>query len=167
MAKHAFHVINVTLIGSRGTSSANSFRPVLPKCQVHVLHGFAKIQIWDRVSIEKHDERTFPKEQSRLLQHLPAVPLNDTNVSLSHIQRDCLSASASRPDFLSFKPRQEDEERGSRGHLSVHHPNSRNFSRFRLPVLQIQLSEQNFFQRQAHADSFIIAVCCCLSLCCK
>ena len=45
-------------------------------------------------------------------QHHPAVPQNDTNVLLFHTQRDsCLSASASKPDFLSFRPRQEDEER--------------------------------------------------------
>ena len=38
-------------------------RQVLPTCQFHVLHGFAKIQIWDRVSIstKNHDERTFPR----------------------------------------------------------------------------------------------------------
>ena len=36
---------------------------VRPKCRFHVLHGFARIQIWDRVSIssENHDERTVPK----------------------------------------------------------------------------------------------------------
>ena len=40
------------------------FRQVLPKCQVHVLHDFAKIQNWPRVSgsSENHDERTVPKE---------------------------------------------------------------------------------------------------------
>ena len=58
MAEHAFHVINVTLFGSRGTSSANRFHQVLPKCQVDVLRGSAKIQTWDRVSnsSENRDE---------------------------------------------------------------------------------------------------------------
>ena len=50
---------------------------------------------------------------------------------------------------------------------TVHHQSSRNLSRFRLPVLQIQLSKQNFFQTQAYVDSFIIAVSCCLSFRCR
>ena len=50
---------------------------------------------------------------------------------------------------------------------TVHHQSSRNLSRFRKTVSQIQLSEWNFFQAQTYADSFVIAVCRCLSLCCR
>ena len=70
------------------------FHQVRPECQVHVLHGFARIQTWDRVSIssKNHDERTVPKEhvlhQSLSSQQHPAVPQNDTNVLLFHTQRD-------------------------------------------------------------------------------
>ena len=34
-------------------------RHVLPKCEVHVLHGFVKIQIWDRVSMSTDEQ--FPR----------------------------------------------------------------------------------------------------------
>ena len=90
---------------------------VRPECRFHVSHGFARIQTWDRVSIssENHDERTVPKvhllHQSLLSQHHPTVLQSDTSVFVPHSTRLCLSASASKPDFLSFRPRQEDEER--------------------------------------------------------
>ena len=79
-------------------------------------HGFARIQIWDRVSIftENHDGRTVPKvhvlHQSLLSQHHPAVPQNHTNVLSCHTQRDsevCFQAhpsqSGSRNHVVSKK----------------------------------------------------------------
>ena len=86
-------------------------RLVPPNCQVHVVHGFVSIRIWDRVSTsaEISNGRTAPKE-SLLVQRHPAVQQNGNNVS-PHSKRLCLRASASRSDFLSFKPRHEDEER--------------------------------------------------------
>ena len=97
LARYAFHEINVTLFGSCGTSSANW----LPS-------GSSKVSI-------PRFEQTVPKvhvlHQSLLSQHHSAVPHIDTNVFIvPHSTRLCLSASASKPDFLSFKPRQEDED---------------------------------------------------------
>ena len=89
LARHAFHVINVTLFGSRGTSFANllssgSSRVSIPR--------FARF-----------------REDSKLgscinFQRKPRI-------TVPHATRLCLSASASNPDLLSFRPRQEDEER--------------------------------------------------------
>ena len=94
LAKHAFHVINSTLFGSRGTSSINSFSSGSSKISSPRSARFREDSNLDRVSIssENHDERTVPKvhllRRSLLLQHLPAVPQLDINVSLFHTQRD-------------------------------------------------------------------------------
>ena len=86
-----------------------------------------------------------------------------------HSTRLGLSAIASRPDFLSFRPRHEDKER-ARASKTPRQSTTKaagNLSRFRLPILQIQLSEQNFFQAPKCVDTFVIAVCRSLSLCCR
>ena len=53
-------------------------------------------------------------------------------------QMSCLSSQDKR---TKSEPRRLDT-------TTVHHQSSRHLSRFRLPVLQIQLSERNFFQTQ-------------------
>ena len=55
--------------------------------------------------------------------------------------------------FLVFqaKTRGRRTSQGVVDTTTVHHQSSRILSRFRLPVLQIQLSKQNFFQTQAYA----------------
>ena len=90
LTRHAFHVINVTLFGSRATSSANSSSSGSSRVSIPRLARF--IQTLDRVSIasENHDERTVPKapvlHQSLLSHHLTAVLKNDTNVLSFHIR---------------------------------------------------------------------------------
>ena len=71
-------------------------------------------------------------------------------IIVPHSTRLCLSASASKPDFLSdrAKTRGRRASQGVVDTTTVHHQSSRNLSRFRLPVSQIQLSEHNFFQAQ-------------------
>ena len=132
---------------------------------------FAMIQTSDRVSIssEDHEERTVPKvhvlRQSLLSEHHPAVPQNDTQrITVLHSTRLCLSASASKPDFLSFRPRQEASQ-GVVDTTTVPPPEQREF----VDCLFCTSScpNRNFFQAQTYVDSFVIAVCCCLCFCCS
>ena len=93
LARHAFHEVNVTLFGSRGTSSANSLssgssRVSIPRCA----RFREDSNLASCINFENHDERTVSEvhvlHQSLLSQHHPAVPQNDTNVLLFHTQRD-------------------------------------------------------------------------------
>ena len=150
----AFHVINVTLFGSRGTSSANWLSSGSSRVRFHVLHGFARIQTWDRVSVpsENHDERTVPKVHmlhlSLLSQHHPTVLQSDISASLFHTQRDSVLRKCFQTRVLVFQTetRRRKASQGIVDTTTVHHQRSKNLFRFRLPVSQIQLSEQNFFQ---------------------
>ena len=81
-------------------------------------HGFARIQIWDRASIFTENPRRTHSSQGARAAFVSfgttspsCVAESHKRVIVPHSTRLCLSASASRPDFLSFKPRQEDEER--------------------------------------------------------
>ena len=48
-----------------------------------------------------------------------------------------------------------------------HHDKSNGYcSCFGLPSSEVEFSEQNFCQAQSDVDGFVIAICCCLSLCC-
>ena len=118
---HAFHVINATLFRSRGTSAANSSSP--PSSSKMSSPRFARFRedsnMWRSCQFppKTTTKGQFPKKhvlcQNLLLQHLPAEPGNDTNVpTVPHSTRLCLSASASRPNFLSFQSIKEDEARG-------------------------------------------------------
>ena len=107
-----------------------------------------------------------PKEhvlcQNLLLSHLPAVPRNDTNVSSFRTERKRFQ------DRFVFQAKTRGR-RTSHGFLSttnIHYQNSKNLFCFRWPISLFQLSKQNFFQARTFVDSFIIAVCCCLSFCC-
>ena len=148
MGKHAFHVINVTLFGSLGTSSANSFSSVSSKMSSPRFARFREDSNLDRVSVssENHDERTVPKEhvprQSLLLQHPPAVPQNDTNVSLCHVQRDSVSLferKGLQARFLVFpdQDKRTKSEPGRRRHHDSPPPKQQEFC----PVSDCQFCE--------------------------
>ena len=149
LVQPAFHVINVTLFGFRGTSSANWLSSGSSRVRFHVLHGFVRIQTWDRVTIssENHDERTVPKVH---VLHLslchnatqlccrvtPAYHCSTLNETL--FERKCFQTR-----FLVFqtKTRRRRASQGIVDTTTVHHQSSKNLSRFSLPVSQIQLSE--------------------------
>ena len=148
-------------------------RQVLPRCQVHVLHRFAKIQIWDRASMPTENH---PREQFR--RSTCCVRVFCYNISQpcrgmtrkSHraaLNETLFERKRFQAGFLVFqaKTRGRRTSQGVEDTTTVHHQSSRNLSRFRLPVLQVQLSKQNF-QAQAYVDSFIIVVCC-LCFCCS
>ena len=119
-----------------------------------------------------HDGRTVPKEhvlcQSLLLPHLRAVSRNDTNVSSCHTQRDSVRAQAlpGQISRLSSQDKRTKSEPKRRRHHDSPPPEQQEFvslliASFANPAVK------NFFQKQAYVDSFIIAVCCCLSFCCR
>ena len=68
---------------------------------------------------------------------------------------------------LQTKTRGRRTSQGVVDTMTVHCQSSRNLSCFCLPVVQIKLPEQNFRPAQPCVDSFVIAVCCCLSFCCR
>ena len=135
-----------------------------------VSRGF-KLVDRESISSENHDGRTFPKvhvlHQSLSSEHHAAVPQSDTSVLLFHTQRDSVSAQAPPSHILGLQTRRRRASQGIVDTTTIHHQSSRNSSRFRLSVSQIQVSEQNVFQAQTYVDNFVIAVCRCLILCCK
>ena len=171
LARHTFHVVNVTTLRiSWNVVCKLIVIRFVPECRFHVLHGFARIQNWDRVSIssENHDERNSSKgaraasesfvttSRSCAAEPTPAYCCSTLNETL--FKRKCF-----QPGFLVFqtKTRRRRARPGHRRHHdSLHHQSSRNLFRSRL-------SEQNFFQAQTYVDSFVIGVCRCLSLCCR
>ena len=95
LVQHVFHVINVTLFGSRGTSSSNSLSSSLSRVSIPRLARFREdSNLGSCINFQRKARRTnsSPKvhvlHQSLLSQHHPAVPQNDSNVLLFHAQRD-------------------------------------------------------------------------------
>ena len=153
----------MTLFGSHGTSAANSSSSGSANMSSPRVARFREDSHLGSTTDEQVPRstccgRVFSDHTSHLR--------NDTNVSSceSLFERKRFQAR-----FLVFqaKTRGRRASQGVVDSTTVHHQSSSNLSRFRLPVLQIQLSKQNFFQTQAYVDSIIIAVCGCLSLCCR
>ena len=169
--RHAFHVINVTLLRSRGTSSANTLSSGSSRVSIPRFARFREDSTLG--SCINFQRKTTTNEQFprctcciRVFYHnitqlcrrmTPAYSCSTLNETL--FERKCLQAR-----FLVFqtKTRRRRTSQGVVDTTTVHHQSSRNLPRFRLPVSQIQLSEQNFFQAQTYVDSFVIAVCRCL-----
>ena len=95
LARHAFHVINVRLFGSRGTSSANSLSSGSSRVSIARFARFREdSNLGSCINFQRKTttERTVPKvhvqHQSLLSQHHPTVLQNDTSVLLFHTRRD-------------------------------------------------------------------------------
>ena len=90
---------------------------ILPKCQLHVLDGSAKIHIRDRVSISTENPRRTNSSQGARAVSKSSVATSPScaaeqrqRIIVPFSTRLCLRGSDYRSDFLSFKPRQEDDE---------------------------------------------------------
>ena len=148
------------------------------KCQVHVLPGFAKIQILGPC-INFHRKATTDEEFLRsaccvrvFCYHISQLcrgmtptyhraALNETLFERKRFQARFLALQAKTK-------RTKNEPRRRRHHDSPPPEQQKCVCYcFCVPVLQMKLSKQNFFQAQAYVDRFIIAVCCGLSFCCS
>ena len=118
LARHAFHAVNVTLFGSRGTSSANWLSSGSSKVSIPRFARFREDSILGScINFHRKPGRTNSSQGARAASesfvttspHCAAE--GHQRITVPHSTRLCLSASASKPDFLSFRPRQEDEER--------------------------------------------------------
>ena len=176
LARHAFHVVNVTLFGSRGTSSANSLSSGSSRVSFPRFARFREdSNLGSCINFQRRLRRTNSSQGARAASGFfchnitqlcrrmtPTYSCSTLNETL--FERKCLQAR-----FLVSQAMTRGRRASQRvvHTTTVHHQSSKNLSRFRLPVSQIQLSKQNFFQAQTCVDSFVIAVCHCLSLCCR
>ena len=176
LVRHAFHVINVTLFGSRGTSSAKSLSSGSSRVSIPRFARFREdSNLGSCINSQRKPRRTNSSQGARAAPEsfchnitqlccrvTPAYDCSTLDETLFECK--CLQA---RLLVFQTKTRRGRASQGIVDTTTIHHQISRNFSRFRLSVSQIQLSEQNFFQAQTYVDSFVIAVCRCLSLCCR
>ena len=146
LAKHAFHVINVTLFGSRGTSSENSFSSGssqnVKSTFCTVSRGF-KLGIVFQIPAKTTTNEQFPRSTCCVRdfchnvswlcrRKTPTYHCSSLNETL--FEHKCLPA---RFFVFQTKTRGRRASQGVVDTTTVHHQSSRNLSRFRLPVFAI------------------------------
>ena len=118
LVRHAFHVINVTLFGSRGTSSVNCLSSGSSKVSIPRFARFREdSNLGSCINFQRKPRRTNSSQGARATPESFVTTSPNCaaewhqRITVPYSTRLCLSASASKPDFLPFRPRQEDEER--------------------------------------------------------
>ena len=151
---HAFHVINVTFFGSLGSSAANTSSSGSSKMSSPRFALFREdSNLGSCINTHrKPSTRTVPKEHvlCQSLCYNISQPCRGMTPKYHRaaLNETLFERKRFQAGFLVFqaKTRGRRTSQGVEDTTTVHHQSSRNLSCFRLPVLQVQLSKQNFFQ---------------------